>query len=104
MISKNFKKNQKNSKFSKISIFFRRPTLGTHNFFYNQRILGFFYRSTRNFIADSMIPPKRADFTEEKVILHSEFFGPLTQETILNINEFREITLKYPNLQPLSIL
>ena len=30
----------------------------------------------------------------KKVILHSLEFGPLTQETILNIAQFREITLK----------
>ena len=29
----------------------------------------------------------------EKVILHSYLFGPLTKETILNIAQFREITL-----------
>ena len=52
--------------FEKIRSFFRRPTLGTHNFFYNQRILDFFYRSTRNFMADSMRQPKGDDFTKEK--------------------------------------
>ena len=34
----------------------------------------------------------------EKVILHYVIFGQLTQETILNIAEFRETTLYYKNL------
>ena len=66
MISKIFENFQKSQIFWKNPKIFRGPTLGTHNFFSNQRILDFFLRSTWNLISDSMKQPRSDDFTKEK--------------------------------------
>ena len=94
MISKIFENFQKFQNFRKISKIFRRPTLGRPNFFSNQQIFDFFTDRRGISLRIRWYHPKVMILERKKVILHSLEFGPLTQETILNIAQFREITLK----------
>ena len=75
-------KFSKTSKFSKISNFsknlknFRVPTLGGPNFFRFQPILDFFYRSTRNSMADSFFLSKSVFKAKERsYFMFSDFWS-----------------------------
>ena len=84
-------KNLKN--FEKIRFFFGDQLWEHTTFLLINRFWIFLYGSTRNFLADSTILSKSDFPNRKKSYYRSTFFGQLRQETILNIVQFREITL-----------